>query len=213
MRPTAATALAATALAFAAGGCGSLAKADYPPPARPAGADRGGAVPDVPQDPRTATDGQPLTIENGRTIATLDARGREVVLADARTGAVRHRVPAGVGPTAIAVRGIYLFVVDTGGDGLLVLRLGRDPQVIRRVMLLGRPAGVAVDTVRYRLWIALSQRDQVVALQSHGRPSIQTTIDTEVRHPQAVGVDSAGRLVVAGPGPGPTRATYDPPRD
>lgn len=188
-------------------GCGSLARSELPAPARPDGAQRGG-VPSVPPDPRTATDGGPLTIESGRTIATLDARAREVVLRDARTREVRHRVPAGVGPTAIAIRGLWLFVVDTGGDALLVVRLGEDPQVVRRVMLLGRPAGIAVDTTRYRLWVALSARDEVVALQSHGRPSIQARLPT-VDAPRRVGVASDGRVVVAGPGG--ARAVYDPP--
>lgn len=190
-------------------GCGSLSAAELPPPAQPDGAERGG-VPSVPADTRTATDGQALTVENGRRTATLDARARVVVLRDARTGEVVRRVPAGVGPTAIAIRGRWLFVVDTGGDGLLVARLGRDPQVVRRVMLLGRPSGIAVDTFRYRLWVTLSGRDQVVALQSHGRPSIRTTIDT-IDAPRRVGVDSRGRVVVAGPDG--ARATYDPPRE
>lgn len=189
-------------------GCGSLSAAELPAPARPDGHARGG-VPAVPADPRTATDGRTLTIENGRRTATLDARARVVVLRDARTGELVRRVPAGVGPTAIAIRGLWLFVVDTGGDGLLVMRLGPDPQVIRRVMLLGKPAGIAVDTTRYRLWVALSGRDEVVALQSHGRPSIQARLKT-VDAPRRVGVDSAGRVVVAGPDG--ARATYDPPR-
>ena len=189
-------------------GCGSLPAAELPPPARPAGAALGG-VPSVPGDERVAGDGEPLTIESGRTTATLDARAREVVLRDARTGARRATVPAGVGPTAIAARGRVLFVVDTAGDGLLVVRLGPDPQVVRRAYLPGRPAGIAVDTTRYRLWVALSARDEVVGLPSHGRPHVVERIAT-VRAPQRVGVDSAGRVVVAGPGG--ARAAYDPPR-
>lgn len=195
--------------AVALGGCGSAAVSDLPPPATPAGG-AGRDVPAVPSDPRTARPGQALPVQGGATTATLDARARTVVLRDARTGRRRATLPAGVGPTAIAVRGSTLFIVDTQGDALLVARLGRDAQVTRRVLLAGRPAGIAVDRVRFRLWVALSARDRLVELPSHGRPHVVSSRPT-VHRPQRVGVDSAGRVVVAGPGG--ARATYDPPRE
>lgn len=185
-------------LLVALAGCGSRSAAELPPPAGPAG---GPPLERrlVPDDPRSAGPGEELLVEDGARIAVLDPRAREVALLDANTRERTGTIDAGAGPSAIAVRGGWLFVVDTAGEGLLIAST-RDEQVVRRAHLPGRPYGVAVDEERFRLWVPLSATGEVAELPSHGRARVLERRPTGLRAPQQAGVDSGGRLVLAGAG-------------
>ena len=104
-------------------------------------------------------------------------------------------VPAGNGPThAVAdVRGQVL-VADTRGDALLVL--SGDLRSTRRVAVPGTPYGIAYDARRDRLWLTLTARNEVLALQ--GPAFTELGRWPTVRQPNTVAVDEAtGTVVVA----------------
>ncbi len=86
-------------------------------------------------------------------------------------------------------------MVDTRGDSLLEVRTTPKPVVHRRIPLAGRPYGVAIDRRRKRLWVTLTERNQLVKLTTKGR---LTTLPT-VRQPNTVAVDGrSGRVFVSG---------------
>ena len=131
-------------------------------------------------------------------MATVDARGRELVVRDAVTGAPLDHAPAGVGPTHVVSDGDRLFVVDTEGDGLLLFELRPRLELIRRVALPGSPYGIAIDRRRRRLWVTLTATNRLVEVTANGRPRPLRSLPS-VRQPNAVGVDErTGRVVVIG---------------
>ncbi len=89
-------------------------------------------------------------------------------------------------------------MVDTTGDGLLVVETRPDVRVTRRVALEGGPYGLAVDRERGRLWVTLTETNEVVELSGGARPRILDTYPT-VRQPNTVAVDErSGRVFVTG---------------
>ncbi len=140
-------------LALTVAGCGSLADAELPPAATPAG----GPVRTHP--PRVARAG-------GETVR-LDPRARR--LTDGR-----RTVGAGIGPAGlVADGGRMLYVTDAGGDGVVVAHTRPRLEVTRRVGLPATtPYGIAYDGGRARLWVTLSATDELVELStgSHPRP-------------------------------------------
>ena len=132
-------------------------------------------------------------------MAAVDARGRELVVRDAATGARLDHAPAGVGPThVVSDGGRRLFVVDTEGDGLLLFELRPRLELIRRVALPGSPYGIAIDRRRHRLWVTLTAMNRLVEVTANGRPRPLRTLPS-IRQPNAVGVDErTGRVVVIG---------------
>lgn len=186
-----------------AAGCGSAAPGDLPPPAQPARSpalerrpagrtlvlDRGALAGHAHGTTRTSL---------GTRVATVDARGRELVVRDAVTGAPLDHAPAGVGPTHVVSDGDRLFVVDTEGDGLLLFELRPRLELIRRVALPGSPYGIAIDRRRRRLWVTLTATNRLVEVTANGRPRPLRSLPS-VRQPNAVGVDErTGRVVVIG---------------
>ena len=138
-------------------------------------------------------------IADGDAVAVVSVRERVLEIFDARTLERRGRVPVGAGPTHAAggSQG-RVYVVDTTGDGLLVVETRPDVRVTRRVALEGGPYGLAVDRERGRLWVTLTETNEVVELTGGARPRILNTYPA-VRQPNTVAVDErSGRVFVTG---------------
>jgi DNA-binding beta-propeller fold protein YncE len=192
-------AIAVTAAALA--GCGSAT--ELPPPAGP------GASPPLEQRPagRVVPGGSiPAGAVAGGTEAVVDAGGRRAVVLprervlevyDRATGDRVGRAPAGAGPThVVAGEGGLAYVVDTAGDGLLVFDTHGRLRILRRYPLLGAPYGVAADLRNHRLWVTLTERNQLVELATSARPHRLAVFPT-VRQPDAVAV-AGDRVYVSG---------------
>ena len=131
--------LALLALALLLAGCGSRPEADLPPAAAPAA-------------PAT------VTVDGGRTVASLAVRRRVLELFDARTRRRTGRADAGVGPYGLASDGDnYAYVTDTKLDAVLVFRVRPELQLIRRLALRDRPTEIVFDRDRRRLYVTLPE--------------------------------------------------------
>lgn len=140
------------------------------------------------------------TLAGGRLVAVVSVRERVVELFDARTLRRVARAPAGVGPTHVVTDapGRLLYVTDTQGGALLVFRTAPELELVRRVALPGSPYGIALDERRGRLYVSLTQRNELVELPAHGRPHPLRTFAT-ARQPDTVAVDApTGRVFVTG---------------
>jgi DNA-binding beta-propeller fold protein YncE len=148
----------------------------------------------------------------GDQVGVVDVRDRTLSLYDTRREVRVRRLPAGDGPThLVADRRGHLLVVDTGGDRILTFESTPRLRQIRSTALPGTPYGVAYDSVRDRLWVTLTGRNQVVGLDlASDTPTVVATIPT-VRQPNTVAVDAAtGRIFVAGRADGSVQLV-DPP--
>lgn len=139
-------------------------------------------------------------VRDGEQVAVVSVRERVVELFDA--GSLRRlgRVSAGVGPTHVVSESRFdrLYVTDTRGGSLLVFETVPDLELVRRVYLPGRPYGIAIDEERHRLWVTLTETNEVVELPAHGRPHVLRRFPT-ARQPDTVAVDEAtGRVFVTG---------------
>lgn len=133
--------------------------------------------------------------DDGRLLGVVGVRARRLELFDARTLRSLGRLNVGVGPTHLVALGRRFFVVDTRGNGLLEVRTTPQLKVHRRIDLPGRPYGVAVDRARQRLWVTLTERNQLVELSTRGKLRRFPT----VQQPNTVAVDErTGRVFVSG---------------
>jgi hypothetical protein len=139
----------------------------------------------------------------GETVAVVAVAAREVAFIDARTLELIATVPGGAGPSHVVAGpddGTNRFyVVDTGGDAILVYEGGSDPRLLDRANVPGSPYGIALDERRGRIWVTQTARNRVVEMQvTDLAPTIIATYPT-VRQPNGVGVDErSGRVVVVG---------------
>jgi hypothetical protein len=191
-RIASARAIASLLLALAVlAGCGSVEDvAEFPPPAGPA------ASPPLTERPagRVVRAGTVATrpalravVDEGRAVAALSPRARELAVYDGRR--LIGRAPAGVGPTHVAAgRGRLIYVVDTVGNGLLVYELRPRLHLTRRLPILGSPYGIASDTVNQRLWVTTTATNRLVELADGARPHRLAGFPA-VRQPDAVRVD------------------------
>jgi len=150
----------------------------------------------------------------GGSLAGLIAvRERVLELYDARSLRSLGRLPAGVGPThLVSDGGNLLFVIDTQGNALLLYRLRPKLELNRRVFLPGTPYGVAIDQRRKRLWVTLTERNEVVELTATGGPRPLRSFPT-VRQPNTVAVNpDTGRVFIASRADG-TLQILDPPEE
>jgi DNA-binding beta-propeller fold protein YncE len=138
-------------------------------------------------------------VDRGRKVAVVSVRERVLELYDSDTLERVGRVPAGAGPThVVAGEGGLAYVVDTAGDGLLVFETRGRLRILRRYPLLGGPYGVAADLRSGRLWVTLTERNELVELATGSRPHRLNVYPT-VRQPNTVAVDPAGgRVFVTG---------------
>lgn len=182
-------------------------------------AEEGGAIDVVPADgppSRVTVAAQPSGLalaDDGRALAVVSARARKLQLFDPlRSYRLIGSAAAGVGPTGAVALGNRVFVVDTRGDALLVFDVRPRLALVRRYELAGGPYGIALDPERRRLWVTLTQTNQLVELPAHGRPHILRTFAT-VRQPDSVAVDvRTGRVFVGGRADGVLQILSPAPR-
>jgi hypothetical protein len=185
--------LATVAVAGALAGCGS--RAELPPASGPAASPplterpAGRVVPATEAPAPGHADPRVATADGGRVVAVLSPRRRVLDVLD---GATRRRIDgaaAGVGPThVISGPGHLVYVVDTGGDGLLVYELRPRLHLTRRLPLLGAPYGIAADPGAGRLWVTMTATNRLVELADGARPHHLRAFPS-VRQPNAVAVD------------------------
>jgi DNA-binding beta-propeller fold protein YncE len=185
--------LAALGLAGALVGCGS--RPHLPPPAGPAASPPltqrpAGRVVSAAEAPALRrADPQVATVDAGRAVAVLSPRRRVLEVLDAATRRRIDSAAAGVGPThVVAGPGHLVYVVDTGGDGLLVYELRPRLHLTRRLPLLGDPYGIAADPGAGRLWVTMTATNRLVELADGARPHRLRGFPS-VRQPNAVAVD------------------------
>lgn len=168
-------------------------------------------------------------LEDGRRVRVLDAPvqpGGVEVTGDGRVAVVGVReralelfgagrlrslgkIDVGIGPTHVVALDRRLFVVDTRGGALLEVRTRPELAIRRRTALPGAPYGVALDIQRRRLWVTLTETNEVVELTSRRRLRSFPT----VRQPNTVAVDvTTGRVFVASRSDG-TLQVIEPGKD
>jgi DNA-binding beta-propeller fold protein YncE len=141
-----------------------------------------------------AEGGDPLTaiVDGGRAVARLAPRQRVLEVGG-------EKAAAGVGPThVIGGPGRLIYVVDTGGDGLLVYELRPRLHLTRRYPLLGSPYGIAADPGAGRLWVTMTRTNRLVELADGALPHRLRSFPS-VRQPNAVAIDpTSHRVYVTG---------------
>jgi DNA-binding beta-propeller fold protein YncE len=185
--------LVAVGVAGALVGCGS--RPDLPPPSGPPAspplAERpAGHVVAAAEAPELRHGNpQVATVDGGRAIAVLSPRRRVLEMLHGRTRRHIDHAAAGVGPThVVAGPGHLVYVVDTGGDGLLVYELRPRLKLTRRLPLLGGPYGIAADPGAGRLWVTMTATNRLVELADGARPHRLRGLPS-IRQPNAVAVD------------------------
>ena len=148
-----------------------------------------------------------VTTQDGALVAVVGVSERALELFDTRSLDRLGKIDAGMGPTHVVALDDRFFVVDTRGDGLLEVLTEPDLRIHRRTALPGAPYGVTADPVRRRLWVTLTEANEVVELTDRRRLRSFPT----VRQPNTVAVDpETGRVFVASRTDG-TLQVIDPP--
>lgn len=148
--------------------------------------------------------GQPGGIAaSDETIAVVAVAAREVAFINPESLEMVGTVGAGAGPSHIVAgpddgSGRF-YVVDTGGDAVLVYEGGDEPRLLDRANVPGSPYGIAVDRRRGRLWVTQTARNRVVEMEMTDlAPKIIASYPA-VRQPNSIAVDGySGRVVVVG---------------
>jgi DNA-binding beta-propeller fold protein YncE len=140
------------------------------------------------------------TIHGGRIIAVVAVKQRVLELYDAKTLRRIASEPAGVGPTHVVCRdeGIC-YVADTTGKAVLIFVYADGKlELQRRQYLSSQPYGIALDQERYRVWVTLPAKNQLVELRARTQSRTGRIYPT-VEQPQTVAVDaSTGHVFVTG---------------
>jgi DNA-binding beta-propeller fold protein YncE len=136
----------------------------------------------------------------GDLVGLLDVRENTLTVYDAQRLQRVAELPVGAGPThVVADRRGHLAVIDTRGGAVLLYELQPTIQQIGKVELPGTPYGVAYDSVRDRLWVTLTARNEVIGLNLDAATPVLATPLPTVRQPNTIAVDSStGRLFVTG---------------
>lgn len=137
---------------------------------------------------------------NGRTVAVVGVRGRQIEAVDAISLHSVGRVGAGVGPTHVVAGpdGRY-YVADTQGDKVIVYSDQPALHTTATAEAKGVPYGITVDAGRKRLWVTLTARNQVASYDIAGRTPKRLATFATVRQPNTVAVDpTTGLVFVAG---------------
>ena len=131
-------------------------------------------------------------------VAVVGVRERALALYDARSAAELDRVAVGIGPTHVeAGAGGRLYVADTDGNAVLVLRTEPELEVVRRVAVAGQPYATTLDRTRGKLWVTQTERNRAVQLSADLLARPQRSFPT-VRQPNAIAVhEPSGRVFVA----------------
>jgi DNA-binding beta-propeller fold protein YncE len=137
---------------------------------------------------------------NGRTVAVVGVRARQMLAIDAASLAPLATVPSGVGPTHVVAGpdGRY-YVADTQGDQVLVFDDQPSLHQVADTPAVGAPYGIAVDADRRRLWVTLTAANKLVSYDISGPEPRQVATFATVRQPNSVTVDpSTGLVFVTG---------------
>lgn len=136
----------------------------------------------------------------GNTVALVDVRQNNLTLYDAERLRRLGSLPAGKGPTHVvsSPEGL-LAVTDTRGDAVMLYSLDPQPRRIGKLELPGSPYGIAYDAANDLVWVTLTAKNQVVAIDATGaEPKVVKRLPT-VRQPNTVDVDDAtGRVFITG---------------
>lgn len=105
---------------------------------------------------------------------------------------------AGVGPThAVRDADGRIFITDTRGDAVVVFQTQPRLKFVGRLELPGSPYGIAIDRERGRVWITLTERNEVVEVDAADEPQVLRRFPT-VRQPNTLAVTPGGsRLFIA----------------
>lgn len=138
---------------------------------------------------------------DGSVVVVVGVRGRRIA-AYAADGRPLGDADSGVGPTHVraGANGIF-YVADTQGGAVLVYRAGTDG--IRQVGKVstggGAPYGLAVDLARARLFVTLTETNELRQYRIDGTKLGAGPTWATVRQPNDVAVDPvSGRVAVAG---------------
>lgn len=136
----------------------------------------------------------------GDRVGVVDVRGALLYVYDARAVTALGTLGAGNGPTHAVPDGAgRLVVADTRGDALLSYDLSGTPRQLRTQPLPGKPYGLAVDTTRHQLWVALSATNSLVRFRVDAGGLTELARYPTVRQPNSLAVDeSTGVVYVAG---------------
>jgi DNA-binding beta-propeller fold protein YncE len=151
---------------------------------------------------------------SGGLVAAVAVAAREIAFWDADSLEEVDVLDAGAGPShVVASDDGRFYVVDTGGDALLVYEGdGGDgePRLLDRLNLPDSPYGIAIDDRRDELWVTRTGANEVDRIDlGDGAPKVTGTYPT-VRQPNSVGVDErSGRVVVVGRDDGAVQV-FDP---
>ncbi|MDQ3934847.1 MAG: YncE family protein, partial [Actinomycetota bacterium] len=137
----------------------------------------------------------------GALVAVVGVRARRVALYDAVAGRKLGEASGGVGPTHAVAAGGLVYVADTEGDAILVYRLRPQFEFLDRANLPGAPYGLAIDRRRGRLWVTLTERNELIRFELTRHAPRRVASYPAVRQPNSVAVDErSGRVFVAGRG-------------
>jgi DNA-binding beta-propeller fold protein YncE len=135
----------------------------------------------------------------GGAVAVVAVAERVLGVYDARTLASLGTAPAGDGPTHVVASGDRAWVADTDGDAILTFRLRPAPRLIATTPVSGAPYGIALDPRRRRLWVTLTERNEVVVFDVSDGGARELARYPTVRQPNSVAVDERdGTAVIAG---------------
>lgn len=137
----------------------------------------------------------------GEKTGMVDVRENTLSVYDVPARKRIAELPAGEGPThVVADKHGRLAVVDTRGGAIGVYELEPESRRVARLELPGGPYGVTYDSTRDRIWVTLTARNEVVAIDmSTFEPRIEQRFPT-IRQPNTVAVnDVTGRIFVASP--------------
>ena len=134
----------------------------------------------------------------GDTVAVVAVQAYTVELYDQRTLRGQGARNAGLGPTHVVRDGAgRIYVADTRGGAVLVYTTEPRLRVAGRIELPGSPYGLAMDEAGDRLWVTLTERNEVVELRAGDQPERLRSFPT-VRQPNSVAVEpGSGRVFVA----------------
>lgn len=139
----------------------------------------------------------------GADVGVVDVRADTITLIDAHSLRVLGRAQAGKGPTHVVARHGRLFVADIRGNALLAYATRPKLHLAARLALPGTPYGIAIDSVRNRLWVTLTAINELVAVAIDGATLRRVGSYPTDRQPNTVAVDPRdGRVFVSDAEPG-----------
>lgn len=135
----------------------------------------------------------------GKDVAVVDVGSDVVTLIDARTLRVLARTPAGSGIShVVAGNDGRFYVADTRGGAVLSFTTRPRLRLLSRVLVPGRPYGLAIDTARNRLWVTVTATDRVEEFDLSRIMPRLTAVFATARQPNTVAVDRTdGRVFIA----------------